>query len=116
MMRNAKKYYLAVERAQEDFVRACSRIGEQIREELIVPACSKHKMIFLSGNGDFYFEYEEWRIESQDSFKYVSNRPSKEMVLLKSDLTPILDVLNIPIGRIDLVGHFVANVLPKDYQ
>lgn len=39
----------------EDFERAMQELAERVHKEVMIPACRKHRMGFMSGMGTFFF-------------------------------------------------------------
>lgn len=99
-------------------------LGEKVRVELVEPACKKHKLAFVSGNGTFFFQRRATKNKGFDGFdaaepKYGSREDFKLPVpygyrglsdAAKRTLGPLLDLLNEEISHGQYLGYLVADV------
>ena len=95
----ATKYERALTQAQRAFNAQVARLAAEVRRDLVVPFCRKHKLEFLSGNGDYFF-YSRNEITSHIG----SADPAYE------DSHEVFQALDLPVhGHVNL-GHYVMNV------
>lgn len=97
---------------EEQHRRSLLELGAKIRAEVILPACRKHKIRFISGNGTFFFTKGPGRY---DDPTYTSNSindvpRSRAEAKLMDSLEPILELLDHEVGRGDYLGYYVEDV------
>lgn len=99
---------------------ALDLLGRKIRAEIVQPVCKKHKLIFVSGNGTFFFR----RRTKNNNFDAVEltygNRVDLNQavphgyrdlsVSAKERLGPILDLLNEEISHGQYLGYLIDDV------
>lgn len=85
---------------QEEFDRKVTKLAEEVRAELVIPACHKYKLDFISGMGRFLFFRGELQIADEDDAKRY-NIPA---------LKPIFEVLNLEVSHGQYLGYWVSDV------
>lgn len=102
-----ENYLNIIETLKEKFENELRILGLKIRNELVVPVCSKHGLKFFSGNKIFFFARGE---EVYDNVSQLIAANSKADQNLQNDLKPILELLHTEISHNDYVGFYVGNV------
>lgn len=81
---------------------AVQDLAESIRTEVLIPLCRKHRMIFLSGNNDFFFVKEGRNIgDDKDCHEW-------------PDIRAALQLLMEEVSHNMHLGFYVENVTVKD--
>jgi hypothetical protein len=113
-------YAAELERLLKTFDKQLEILAERIRTELVVPACKRHRLCFVSGNGTFFFrrkgtknEYDalEPTYGNSEDLEYdvpPGYRPLSSAA--KKTLGPILDLLNQEISHGEYLGYLVSDV------
>lgn len=96
-MKRFKKAFEAVEAAHQA---ALENLAEDVRVNLIMPVCKKHKLGFLSGMGTFFFSKGNLTIASKEDALQHRMRV----------LIPILEVLNLEVSHGQYLGFWVGDV------
>jgi hypothetical protein len=91
-------------------------LGDRVRQEIVEPACKKHRLRFTSGMGVFFFErraatandmhYGD-RQDVDNSAWYIRDKLSASA---RATLGPILDLLNVEVSWGHCLGHYVGDV------
>lgn len=115
---NLDKYIKEAADIEDRFEDSLQELGLQIRNEVVLPACKKHGLKFLSGNGNFFFQRDK------EVYADVLDLPDNEV---GKAIRPILELLNqaVTIGtfltvsaspmftevtRHNHLGHYVGRV------
>ncbi len=96
-----KQYEKALDILQKKFEENISALADQIREDVIIPVCKKHKLIFISGMGSFFFA------RGDKTYTDTHDRMSDS---LREDLVPILNLLNTEVTHNQYLGFYVDDV------
>ena len=116
------QYVEKTESLEKKFWEDISTLGENIRQEVIIPACQKHGVTFTSGMGRFFFTYVNTRLNRSIDFsdaidfdRLSTIISTHKLLSLQEDLVPILKMLNTEITRSQFLGYFVDDVKKEDY-
>jgi hypothetical protein len=99
-------YLDKIEEIEQQRLEALEDLAERIRVEYVIPACEKHGLGFLSGNGDFFFTRGKKIWHTADDHEDMS-------AAVRETLTPVFRLLNSFAGRSDMIGFFVCSVNMK---
>ena len=86
-----------------------AKLGEEYREQVLIPLCRKHKLTFVSGMGSFCFwtkinGHNEWIGDHEAAKQY-----------RKTYLIPIIDLLNYEAMYLDdHFGFYVRDINESD--
>ena len=79
---------------------ALEQLAAQVREQIVAPVCRKRGWSYMTGNGRTLLYKDNITIDTVD-----------EAILQKQRaLIPTLDILNIEVGRDDVLGYYIADV------
>lgn len=106
-MKKHKAYRSVLLKIQRQHNAAVTDLAESIRTEVLIPLCRKHKMVFLSGNGDFFFVKSD-----EDGVALHISGPDD--ALDWPDIREAIALLMEEVARHDHLGFWVDNVTKKD--
>lgn len=116
---------------ETQLLRSCNELGARVRKEVILPICKRLGLTFLSGNGTFFFVYENLQGRApkiddiyfgrEDDFNITADPElngltTTTLTFMKNVLMPILDMLNHEVYSHECIGYFVDGVKKEDYK
>lgn len=100
-----------IERARDAFQDEIERIAADVREKLVVPACKKYNLTFLSGNGGYAF-YGTYKGREVSCGGW--NEPDLEEAKRYGwNLKRVCAALNTEVDATSCLGHYVMDVRPE---
>lgn len=78
-------------------------LASKIREELVIPACRRHRLEFVSGNGVFFFAC------GKGECRFMAHECKFSSAALET-IVPILDLLNEEVSHAAHLGYWVEDV------
>jgi hypothetical protein len=98
-------YQQRLDKLVQEFDRKVSDLAEEIRTEVIVPACKKWRMDFISGNGTFFFSKGDKTYSGGYGLTDSSFGPKFE-----KEMVPIFELLNTEVTHNQVLGYYVGDV------
>jgi len=89
------------EAIQNEHQQKLEDLGEDVRRNLVAPACRKYRLTFTSGMGDYFF--------TSGSDGHIHDCTSAREAGFPG-LCPIFEVLDLEISRGFYLGHYVGDV------
>jgi len=109
---DTNQYERRLKKARDTFEREVQSLADEVRRDLVVPACQKHGLEFLSGNGTYYFCSSDWNGGSKGT--YVPDAiDARELGL--DDLVPVFNVLDMEIDSNSAIGHYVPRIAARAF-
>ena len=102
---NLDKYIKEAADIEDRFEDSLQELGRRIRNEVVLPACKKHGLTYLCGNGSCYFI--RGKEAYSDAFNLPDNKAGKE-------IRPILEMLDTQVSYGKYLGYYVASVRIED--
>jgi len=97
--------------AKDDFDVRVSIIADNLRTQVIIPVCKRHKLEFLSGNGRYFFTTNHGTQVSDGQF--ITNEEEGERYVRA--LKPVFELLDQEVTRDNPIGYYVEDVRKDDY-
>lgn len=105
------KYDTALEQLRQNFHAGVEQLAELVRSELVVPACRRLGMRFISGMGTFFFAKPG--VPPSDPLHSIGADWEAKLAHRES-LIPVLEVLNLEVEHGQCLGFWVADVDEAD--
>jgi hypothetical protein len=85
---------------------ALETLADEVRKQHVVPACKKAGLNYIAGNGTFCFFDATKPDYMGTSIGTIDDAVLEE----KTYLCPVIDMLNLEVGRNDVLGFYVSDV------
>lgn len=111
--RTAEKYEKAIAAINKARDAQIDVLATQVRMDLVVPACEKHGVRFVSGNGTYFFVREAkgntFSSDVNDGAEYIDDVAVAKRLGL-SGLIRVIEVLDVGVDRNTSLGDVIEDV------
>lgn len=102
LQKDVNDYASKLNKLEDSYYAGITKLGEDILNDKIIPLCNKHKIAFVSGNGDFYFlDHNNVKYVVDPVFDYDKKLPAK--------FKKLFDVFNFPVSHTQYLGYFIRS-------
>ena len=111
-------YTVALARIVERYEKDLDALGANLRAEVVLPACRKHRLTFLSGSGGYtFYKGHAGKGHAHDAHRYSASCADDLYAWPKScrvELEAVFKILDQEVARNDYLGLRVGNVTEDD--
>jgi len=100
------KYDKELESIQADFRAKVEALADKVRTDLMIPVCRRHQLEFYSGNGTFFFDWEELQLSSL----HTGLDTPEGRAIKRFRLQSILEVLDLEVSHNNHLGFYCRDV------
>lgn len=108
-MKKPYNFHVAFDKINLSFNEKIDKLVRKARKEVVIPACKKYKLTFISGNGDYFFVADV----AERPTLYISNKHTA--INYNFHLEYELSVLDIEISPVNNFGSLMGDVKKEDY-
>lgn len=107
---DVKFFSRQLELLKKQFEEELDALGDEVREEVVLPLCRKHKLTYMAGNGRIFIE----RAGTNESVYDGSGVAPDVVGVMRADLTRVVALLNVEVSSVNCLGYYVGDVSKED--